>query len=65
MLFVYLYRDVWPLATYDQTPLDYQVEGTIIVWVKIVTLMCTAVLVPACMPRPYCPVDPKVCFLIR
>jgi len=56
---IYLYRDVWPLATYSQTPKDVA-EGWRL-WVKIGVLGVTAVLLPLFSPRKYVPADPEVC----
>jgi hypothetical protein len=56
-LAVYVYRDLWPLATYTQNPMDAD-EGWII-WAKIGILAFTVVVVPACIPTLYFPVDPK------
>jgi len=58
VLFVYVYRDLWPLATYTQKPAD-DAEGGIL-WAKISILAVTAVFIPLFIPRRYIPVDPKV-----
>ena len=57
-LVVYIYRDVWPLATYTEIPLD-ESEGALL-WTKLVVLFTTAVIIPLVIPRQYVPVDPKV-----
>ncbi|KAJ3511583.1 hypothetical protein NLJ89_g4015 [Agrocybe chaxingu] len=57
-LSVYVYRDIWPLATYVQPPEDGP-EG-LTLWLKIVVLFTTAVIIPLFVPRRYVPVDPKV-----
>lgn len=57
-LLLYLYRDVWPLATYAKQPADIK-EGSIL-FVKIGVLFAIAVVVPLFIPRRYVPVDPKV-----
>ncbi|KAF4617689.1 hypothetical protein D9613_006261 [Agrocybe pediades] len=57
MLTVYTYRDVWPLATYAQTPVDISEGRTL--WTKVVILFFTAVVIPLFVPRRYVPVDPK------
>ena len=57
-LVVYVYRDVWPLATYTENPVD-ESEGALI-WTKLVALFTTAVIIPLVVPRQYVPVDPKV-----
>lgn len=60
-LVLYLYRDVWPLATYTEQPADIE-EGKII-FVKIGLLSVVAVIIPLFIPRRYVPVDPKVFFV--
>ncbi|KAF8885695.1 multidrug resistance-associated ABC transporter [Gymnopilus junonius] len=54
---VYLYRDVWPLATYTKQPMDTS-EGRLL-WAKLSILTFTAVIIPLFIPRQYIPVDPK------
>ncbi|KAF9476113.1 multidrug resistance-associated ABC transporter [Pholiota conissans] len=56
-LTVYLYRDIWPLATYDEQPEDTE-EGSVLM-VKIVILAFIGVVIPLVIPRRYTPVDPK------
>ncbi|RXW21499.1 hypothetical protein EST38_g4368 [Candolleomyces aberdarensis] len=56
-LAVYAYRDVWPLATFRNEPLD-MAEGWVL-WAKIGALFLTALVVPVCIPSAYRPVDPK------
>jgi hypothetical protein len=55
---VYLYRDIWPLATFTEEPKDLQ-EGYML-WVKFSIIALTAVIIPLFIPRQYVPVDPKV-----
>lgn len=55
---VYLYRDVWPLATFNLTPAD-AAEG-LMLWAKLGVLSVAAAVVPLFMPREYVPVDPSV-----
>ncbi|KAJ6575530.1 hypothetical protein B0H10DRAFT_2168545 [Mycena sp. CBHHK59/15] len=55
--FVYVYRDIFPLITYDRVPLDLA-EGWIL-WAKSITLFIAAVFIPLFIPRQYIPVDPK------
>ena len=57
-LVVYVYRDIWPLATYTENPVDGS-EGALL-WTKLVVLFTTAVIIPLVVPRQYVPVDPKV-----
>ncbi|CCM03907.1 uncharacterized protein FIBRA_06058 [Fibroporia radiculosa] len=54
---VYIYRDVWPLATVLLTPLD-AAEGMLL-WAKFSMLTLTAVLIPLFVPRRYVPLDPN------
>ncbi|KIK08096.1 hypothetical protein K443DRAFT_672979 [Laccaria amethystina LaAM-08-1] len=56
-LAVYLYRDVWPLATYTLTPIDAS-EGSLL-WAKLGVLCFTAAFIPLFIPRVYEPVDPR------
>jgi hypothetical protein len=60
LLATYLYRDVWPLATYTETPVDIA-QGRFL-WAKIVVLVFTALVIPLFVPRRYVPVDPTVSF---
>ncbi|KZP10497.1 hypothetical protein FIBSPDRAFT_963101 [Athelia psychrophila] len=53
---VYVYRDVWPLATFTKTPEDAS-EGPLL-WVKISLLGITSVVIPLVKPRLYVPADP-------
>ena len=55
---VYLYRDIWPLATVTKEPEDLR-EGYIL-WIKFSITTLTAVIIPLFIPRQYVPVDPKV-----
>ena len=55
---VYVYRDIWPLATYTEKPVDVS-EDTLL-WTKVIVLFGTAVVIPLLVPRQYVPVDPKV-----
>ncbi|KAI0918391.1 hypothetical protein AcV5_002391 [Taiwanofungus camphoratus] len=54
---VYVYRDIWPLATFTLNPVDAAEGG--ILWTKIALLTIAAVVVPLCMPRQYIPLNPK------
>ncbi|KAI0782172.1 multidrug resistance-associated ABC transporter [Abortiporus biennis] len=53
---VFLYRDVWPLATYTLLPRDRD-DGWL-VWVEVFLLTLAAVIIPLASPRRYIPVDP-------
>ena len=55
---VYVYRDLWPLATFTLEPEDLA-EGWIL-WVKIALLTFAAAIVPIIMPRQYVPFNPMV-----
>ncbi|KAJ3786105.1 hypothetical protein GGU10DRAFT_291027 [Lentinula aff. detonsa] len=55
-LAVYVYRDVYPLGTFQLKPQD-DPEGFL--WVKIGLLALAGVLVPLCVPTKYVAVDPK------
>ena len=57
-LSVYVYRDIWPLATYSLEPED-KAEGNIL-WIKISVLVVTAIVIPLFIPNAYVPVDPEV-----
>lgn len=57
-LVVYVYRDIWPLATYTENPVDRS-EGALL-WTKLLVLFTTAAIIPLVVPRQYVPVDPKV-----
>ncbi|EMD41584.1 hypothetical protein CERSUDRAFT_110134 [Gelatoporia subvermispora B] len=54
---VYMYRDVWPLATYTLSPFDAS-EGWVL-WVKVALLTVAGVVIPLTAPRQYTPLDPK------
>ena len=55
---VYVYRDLWPLATFTLRPADAD-EG-LFIWFKVSLLTLAAVIVPLFCPRQYVPIDPKV-----
>ncbi len=60
ILFVmFVYRDVWPLATYDQLPED-RAEGPLL-WITGFVLTMAAVMVPLISPRKYKPRKLEVC----
>jgi len=62
VLAVYVYRDLYPLATYTKQPADEE-EGQIL-YAKLTVLCLTAVVIPLFIPRIYTPVDPKVCVVL-
>ncbi|KAF9526535.1 multidrug resistance-associated ABC transporter [Crepidotus variabilis] len=54
---VYVFRDLWPLATFDKQPADLA-EGKLL-WLKLFVLFATGVVVPVFMSKPYVPIDPN------
>ncbi len=56
-VFIYIYRNVAPLATFTKLPQDLQ-EGPLL-WAKVITLAITAIVIPLFVPREYIPVDPN------
>ncbi|KAJ7495858.1 hypothetical protein B0H11DRAFT_2000914 [Mycena galericulata] len=54
---VYLYRDIYPLATFAVVPMDLS-EGPLL-WAKVIILFVVAGVIPLAIPRQYIPVDPK------
>ncbi|KDR83054.1 hypothetical protein GALMADRAFT_238844 [Galerina marginata CBS 339.88] len=54
---VYIYRDIWPLATYTEHPKDTAHDE--LLWYKVALLAFTAGVIPLFVPRRYIPVDPK------
>ncbi|KAH9480738.1 ATP-binding cassette transporter abc4 [Psilocybe cubensis] len=56
-LAVYAARDVWPLATVEEIPMDTAYGN--LLWVRIAILAVTALIVPLFIPRRYIPIDPK------
>ena len=60
---VYVYRDVYPLATLDPTPVD-AAEGPFL-YANFMLLTIAAVFVPIFIPRKYVPLNPKVSSSLR
>ena len=58
---VYVYRDVWPLATVDLVPADAS-EGSLL-WIQVGLLTVSGIVIPLFSPRKHLPVDAKVCVL--
>lgn len=54
---VYVYRDVWPLATYTESPKD---SDDVLLWYKFTVLTITSLFIPLFVPRQYDPVDLEV-----
>jgi hypothetical protein len=54
------YRDLLPLATWTERPLD-RGEGPML-WAKVALLVLNAVIIPLFIPRRYVPLNPLVCF---
>lgn len=57
---VYVYRDVWPLATYGLNPAD-RIEGKKL-WFEIACIALAAVVLPISAPRQYIPTDSEVSY---
>lgn len=55
---VYVYRDIWPLATYTLQPAD-AAEG-LVLWIGIAALTVASVIVPLIIPRVYAPSESVV-----
>ncbi|CAG8751921.1 15164_t:CDS:2, partial [Acaulospora colombiana] len=53
---VYIYRDLWPLATYTLHPIDPKHWTT---WTAIGLLTVVGIFVPFLMPHEYVPVEPE------
>lgn len=56
--FVFVYRDLYPLTTLNEQPLDVA-EGTLL-WIKITVLFAVGILMPLITPRLYTPFDSNV-----
>ncbi|KAF8309909.1 P-loop containing nucleoside triphosphate hydrolase protein [Clavulina sp. PMI_390] len=54
---VYFYRDIYPLCTYTEKPMD-NAEGKQL-WVRLGLLAFASLVVPLVAPREYHPIDPK------
>lgn len=57
-VFVYTYRDLWPMATYTLDPIDAALSPFI--WIEVTILGIAGIFVPLCIPRQYIPLDPTV-----
>ena len=55
---VYIYRDIFPLATFDRSPID--IDQGWLLYAKLSVLSIIAIVIPLAIPRQYTPVDPKV-----
>ena len=55
---VYAYRDIWPLLTFAEQPMD-SCKGPFL-WGKVTGLTVGAVVYPLFSPRLYIPLDAKV-----
>lgn len=63
---IYVYRDMWPFATFSLSPLD-AADGWL-TWSRIGVLCFAGIILPSITPRVYVPIDPDVgsyVFLIR
>ncbi|KAF8307153.1 P-loop containing nucleoside triphosphate hydrolase protein [Clavulina sp. PMI_390] len=54
---VLAYRDIWPLATYNQTPVDAPLG--LLGWSRVALVFWAGIVVPLIIPGVYVPVDPK------
>ncbi|WVQ64901.1 uncharacterized protein L199_003070 [Kwoniella botswanensis] len=52
---IYVYRDLWPLLTYNLIPSDI---NNAITWSRVAILSVAAVLIPLLRPRTYTPAEP-------
>ncbi|KAJ7713464.1 hypothetical protein B0H14DRAFT_2413830, partial [Mycena olivaceomarginata] len=55
---LYVYRDVFPPATFTLVPMDLA-QGPIL-WAKIIILFLVSSFIPMVIPRQYVPLDPKL-----
>lgn len=55
---VYMYRNVWPLATFTESPADLA-EGKVL-WAKVALLFLGGVALPLLTPRQCIPLNAKV-----
>jgi hypothetical protein len=58
LLVLNIYRNIWPLATYNREPEDAS-EGWRL-WATIAVLTAIGLIIPLAMPTQYVPVDPEV-----
>lgn len=54
-------RNLWPLATYSESPADTD-DGPLVL-VRVVLLFMSAVVIPLFCPRKYIPVNPLVSYV--
>ncbi|KAF7966730.1 hypothetical protein HWV62_37249 [Athelia sp. TMB] len=54
---IYAYRDIYPLGTFDKSPVDLS-EGDLL-WPMICVLGVTGIVIPLFTPRTYTPFDPE------
>lgn len=57
-LAVFTYRDLWPLATFDQSPTDGQLGW--MAWARVALVFYCGAIVPLVLPGVYVAVDPEV-----
>lgn len=62
-LAIYVYRDVWPLATYTKEPLDMNPPW--FTWASVSLLAFSGLIIPLFTPHQYIPLDPNVCVDFR
>jgi len=58
ILVVYVYRDLWPLATYHLAPVDAALGWFI--WLRIGLVAFAGLVVPLSLPHIHFPTDPQV-----
>ena len=56
---VFVYRDLWPLATYTLHPAD---SWDKLIWFKVSILTFIAAFIPLLVPRQYVPTDSEVSY---
>lgn len=62
-LVAYSIRDLVPLSTYTQIPMDIE-QGNFL-WAKIGVIFVNAAVIPLCIPRRYTPLDPLVSHVLQ
>ena len=60
---IYVYRDIYPLGTFDKSPMDLS-EGDLL-WPMICVLGITGIVIPLFTPRTYTPFDPEASYFDR
>ena len=60
---IYVYRDIYPLGTFNKSPMDLS-EGDLL-WPMICVLGVTGTVMPLFTPRTYTPFDSEVNYFDR